>query len=186
MNSENRPSKASERKKEKSLIRCNRLKRNLQFVNSEWKIQKRDKLGEEEYSEKLINCMHQTPYSQGVKENPKTTIATLCELQCEMSEKSIILPKELRCDTYYQTVPNNSEVERTDEINSVEIQQGWGKAVLFITNTSNKLCLSSALRSLMQIPLVAGRNKNEENSSIKQKGLDSVNCVSDSSFTFFL
>ena len=178
--------KLQSNKSEKSLIRCNTLKRNLQFVNLELNIQKKDELGEEEYSEKLINCMHQTQYSQGVKENPKTMIATLCEIQCEISKKLIILPKELRCDTCYQTVTNNSGVERTAEINNVELQQGWGKAVSFITNTSNKLCLSSALRSLTQIPLVAGRNKTKENSSIKQKGLDSMNCVSDSSFTFFL
>ena len=173
-------------KGEKSLICCNTLKRNLQCVNSESNIQKRDELGEEEYRQKSINHMHQTQYSQCVKENPKTMIATLCELQCEISEKSIILPKELRCDTCYQTVPNNSVVEWTDEINNVDLQQGWGKAVSFITNTSNKLCLSSVLRSLTQIPVVAGRDKTKENSSIKQNGLDSVNCVSDSSFTFFL
>ena len=86
-------------KSEKSLIRCNTFKRNLQGVNSELNIQKRDELGEEVDSEKSINHMHQTQYSQCVKENPKTMKATLCEFQCEISKKLIILPKELRCDT---------------------------------------------------------------------------------------
>ena len=119
-------------KSEKSLIHCNTLKRNLQGVNLELNIQKRVKLGKETDSEKSINHMQQTQYKGCLKENPKTMMATLSEFQNEISEKLIILPKELRCDmkqmeqmfapvdiparTCYQTVPNNLVVEQTDEI----------------------------------------------------------------------
>ena len=95
-------------------------------------------------------------------------------------------PVYIPARTCYQTVPNNTAVEQTDEISKADLRRGWGKAVSFITNTSNKLSLSCALRSLAQIPVVARNDKTKENNSIKQNDLDNVNCVSDSSFTFFL
>ena len=59
-------------------------------------------------------------------------------------------------------VPSNSVVEKTDKTNNVDLQQGWGKAVLFITNTSNKLSLSSALHSLTQILGVTRKGKQKK------------------------
>ena len=112
-------------------------------------------------------------------------MTTLCEVQCESGEKSIIQLSETR-DNGELKVPSNSVVEKTDKTNNVDLQQGWGKAVSFITNTSNKLSLSSALRSLTQIVGVTRKGKTKENCSIQQNDLDNINSVSDLSFTFFL
>ena len=68
-------------KSEKSLIRCNVLERNLQNVNEELCIQKRDQLDEREGSKKLINHMHQIQYNQCVNKKPRSMIATLCEVK---------------------------------------------------------------------------------------------------------
>ena len=81
--------------------------------------------------------MHQIQYNQCVNKKPRSTIAMLCEVQYESSEKSIIQPREIRGDgkqmeqmvtpvdipalTCYQTVPNNSVVEQTDEINNIDL-----------------------------------------------------------------
>ena len=137
---------------------------------------------------------------QGVKENPKTMIVTLCEPQCKSSEKLIIqlkrsdkkqmdqlvTPVHIPACTYYQTDPNNAVAERTDEINNVDLQHGWGKAVSFITNTSNKLSLSNALCSLAQILVIAKIDGTKENNLGEQNDLDNVGFISDSSYTFFL
>ena len=42
-----------------------------------------------------------------------------------------------------QTLINNAKVKRMDEANKFDPQDGWGKAVLFITNQSSKLHLSN-------------------------------------------
>ena len=56
--------------------------------------------------------------------------------------------------TCYQTDSNNNDVaKKTEEFNKVDLQQGWGKTVSFITNTSKKLGLTNALRSLVGIPV---------------------------------
>ena len=133
-----------------------------------------------------------------------TMIVTLGKFQCESSEESIIQLGGNRCDekwmeqmvtpvgipalTCYQTVVNNPAVEQTEEINSTDLRCSWGKAVSFITNTSSKLCLFSALCSLVQIRVVAKKDKAKENSSIKQNDLDNTHYISEtnSSFTFFL
>ena len=133
-----------------------------------------------------------------------TKTVTLYKSQCESSEESIIQPEGNRCDEKqtaqrvtpvgiptvmcYQTAVNNPVVEQTEEINSTDLRLSWGKAVLFITNTSNKLHLSSALHSLAQIPVVMKKDKVKENSSIKENDIDNTNFISESnsSFTFFL
>ena len=95
----------------------------LQGVNSEMNIQKGDEFYIESDGEKSINQIQQTQYNGCLKENSNTRIVRLCEFQCEVSEKLIFIPKELRCDmeqmeqmftpvdipalTCYQTVPNN-------------------------------------------------------------------------------
>ena len=59
-------------------------------------VQKRDQLDEREVSKKSINYMHQTQYNQCVNKKPRSTLATLCEVQCKSSEKSIIHPREMK------------------------------------------------------------------------------------------
>ena len=99
----------------------------------------------------------------------------------------MVTPVSIPPLTCYQTMENNPEVQQTEEINSLDIQQHWGKAVSFITNTSNKLCLSSALHSLVQIPVVA-KNGREEKNSVQSNYLNNINDISEPSlsFTFFL
>ena len=169
----------------KLLIGCNFMERNLHSVNMELYVQRKDQLDEREGSEKSINLKLQIQCNHSVDKKLKPMLATLREVQCESSEKSIIQPSETR-ENEELKVPSNSVVEKTDKTNNVDLQQGWGKAVSFITNTSNKLSLSSALRSLMQIPGVTRKGKTKENCSIKQNDLDNINSISDSSFTFFL
>ena len=170
---------------EKLLIHCNFMERNLHSVNVELYVQRKDWLDEREGSKKSINLKHQIQRNHSVDKKLKPTLATLCEVQCESSEKSIIQPSETG-DNEELKVPSNSVVENTDKTKNVDLQQGWGKAVSFITNTSNKLSLSSALRSLVQIPGVTRKGNIKENCSIKQNDLDDINSISDSSFTFFL
>ena len=154
-------------------------------MNVKLYVQRKDQLDEREGREKSINLKHQIQCNHSMDKKLKPTLATLCEVQCESSEKSIIRPSETG-DNEELKVPSNSVVEKTDKINNVDLQQGWGKAVSFITNTSNKLSLSSAIRSLTQIPGVTRKGKIKENCSIKQNDLDDINSISDSSFTFFL
>ena len=161
------------------------MERNLHSVNVELYIQRKDQLDEREGTEKSINHKQQIQCNHSVDKKLKPTLTTLCEVQCESSEKSIIQLRETR-DNGELKVPSNSVVEQIDKINNVDLQQGWGKAVSFITNTSNKLSLSSALHSLMQIPGVTRKGKTKENCSIKQNDLNNMNYISDSSFTFFL
>ena len=187
-------------KGEKSIVRCSTLKGNLQEMNLTSCIRGEYQSSEGISSKKSINHTNQVENYQGVKENPKTMIVTLCKPQCKSSEKSIIQPKRsdkkqmdqmvtpvhIPACMWYQTDPNNAVAERTDEINNVDLQHGWGKAVSFITNTSNKLSLSNALRSLAQIPVVAKRDGTKENDLGEQNDLDNVGFISDSSYTFFL
>ena len=172
-------------KGKKLLIHCNFMERNLHSVNVELYVQRKDQLDERKGSEKSINLKHQIQCNHSVDKKLKPTLATLCEVQCESSEKSIIQLSETR-DNGELKVPSNSVVEKTDKTNNVDLQQGWGKAVSFITNTSNKLSLSSALCSLTQILGVTRKGKTKENCSIQQNDLDNINSISDSSFTFFL
>ena len=159
--------KVQSNKSENSLIRYvhnSTPNGDVQGVKVERYILTRDRIGEKVSSEKSINCIHQKQYNQVLNENPMTMTVTLCKSQCESSKESIIQLGDSRCDgkqmdqmvtpvnipsvTCYQTVINNPEVEQTEEINSTDLRHSWGKAVSFITNTSNKLCLSSALCSL--------------------------------------
>ena len=98
----------------------------------------------------------------------------------------IITPVHIPACMCYQRDPNNTVAERTDEINNVYLQHGWGKAVSFIINTSNKLSLSNALHSLAQILVVAKIDGTKENDLGEQNDLDNVGFISDSSYTFFL
>ena len=98
----------------------------------------------------------------------------------------MVTPVQIPACTCYQTDPNNAVAERTDEINNVDLQHGWGKAVSLITYTSNKLSLSNALRSLAQIPVVAKIDGTKENDLGEQNDLDNAGFISDSSYTFFL
>ena len=102
--------------------------------------------------------------------------------------EQMVTPVNITSVMSYQTLANNPEVKQTDEINSLDLQQGWGKAVSFITNSSNKLRLSSVFRSLAHIPVVTKNIKVEENSTVEANDLNNVNYISEtnSSFTFFL
>ena len=91
-----------------------------------------------EGSEKLINHKHQIQCNHSVDKKLKPTLAMLCEVQCDSSKKLIIQLSEAR-DKGELKVPSNSVPEQTDKRNNVDLQQGWGKAVSFITNTSNTL-----------------------------------------------
>ena len=187
-------------KGEKSIVRCSTLKGNLQEMNFTSCIQGEYQSNEGISSEKSINHTNQVENYQGVKENPKTMIVTLCKPQCKSSEKSIIqlkrsdkkqmdqivTPVHIPACTWYRTDPNNAVAERTDQINNVDLQHGWGKAVSFITNTSNRLSLSNALCSLAQIPVVAKRDGTKENDLGEQNDLDNDGFISNSSYTFFL
>ena len=102
-------------------------------------------------AKKSINLKPQIQCNHNMDKELKPTLATLCEIQCESSEKSIIQPSITRNNDELK-VSNTSVVEKTDKTNNIDLQQGWGKAASFITNTSNKLSLCSALRSFMQIP----------------------------------
>ena len=87
-----------------------------------------------------------------------------------------------------QTLINNAKVKWMDEANKLDPQDGWGKAVSFITNQSSKLHLSNVFTSWAHIPVVTKRGKLESN--ITEKGKDSKNetCILEtmSDFTFFL
>ena len=87
-----------------------------------------------------------------------------------------------------KTLVNNPKAKQTDETNRVDPQDGWGKAASFITNNSNKLCLSNVLTSLAHIPVVAKKGKLESNSTDKGNDLENENYISEtnSDFTFFL
>ena len=123
-------------KGQKSIIRCSTLKGNLQEMKLTLCIQGEYQSSEGISSKKSIYHTHQVEYYQGVKENPKTMIITLCEPQCKSSEKSIIqrkrsdkkqmdqmvTPVHIPACMCYQTDPNNAVAKRTDEINNVDLQ----------------------------------------------------------------
>ena len=166
----------------KAIYRCNVMERNLHSVNMEVYVKRKDQLDKRESSEKSI---YQIQCNHSVEKKLKPTLAMLCADYSDISEKSIIPLSEAR-EKEELKIPNNSVTEQTDKRDNVDLQQGWGKAVSFITNTSNKLSLCSALRSLAQILGVTRTGKTKENCSTKQSNLDRTNSISDSSFTFFL
>ena len=84
----------------------------------------------------------------------------------------MVAPVNLPSVTCCQTVENNYEVKQTEDIKRLDLLHGWGKSVSFITNTSNKLHLSSALHSLAQTPVVAKSGKVRESGSIEQNNHD--------------
>ena len=98
----------------------------------------------------------------------------------------MVTPVHIPACTCYQTDPNNDEAKKTEELNKVDLQQGWGKTVSFITNTSNKLSLTNTLRSLGQILVVIKIDRIKENDLGEQNDLYNVGLISDSSYTFFL
>ena len=225
-------------KYEKSIIRYNTVKGNLQEMNWTSRIQEEYQLSEgvdSEKGEKLIircstvtgspqemkvtpygkgdyrlsggksteestNRIRQAEYKQGLKEDSKTMTIMLCGVQCRNSENSINQPKgmdEKQLDqmvtpvhiptyTCYQTDSNNDVAKKTEEFNKVDLQQGWGKTVSFITNTSKKLGLTNALRSWARIPVGTKIDRAKENDLGEESDLDSVGLISDSSYTFFL
>ena len=75
-------------------------------------------------------------------------------------------------------------LSQTDDANTLDLCQGWGKAVSFITNTGSKLCLSSELHSLVQIPVVA-KSKLEGNPN-ELNNLDNKNVGFRNSLKFHL
>ena len=159
---------------EKSLIRCNIMERNLHSVNMEVYFKRKDQLDKRENSEKSINHKHQIQCNHSVNKKLKPTLTTVCKIQCDISKELIIPLNEARVKEELK-IPNNSVIEQTDKRINVNLQKGWGKAVSFITNSSNKLSLSSALCSLAQIPGVTRTGKTKENCSIKQTDLDNIN-----------
>ena len=158
------------------------------------------RLSEGKSSKESTNCIRQAEYKQGLKEDSKTMTITLYGVQCRNSENLINQPKgtdEKQLDqmvtpvhiptcTCYQTDSNNDVAKKTEEFNKVDLQQGWGKTVSFITNTSNKLGLTNALHSLAHIPVVTKIDRTKGNDLGEQNDLDSVGLISDSSYTFFL
>ena len=72
------------------------MERNLHSVNVELYIQRKDQLDERKGSEKSINLKHQIQCNHSVDKKLKPPLATLCEVQCESSEKSIIQLSETR------------------------------------------------------------------------------------------
>ena len=151
---------------ERLLIRCNIKERNIHSMNVELYVQNKDRLDEKEGSEKSINLKPQIQCNHNIDKELKPTLATLCEIQCESSKKLISWPSITRNNDKLK-VSNTSVVEKTDKTNNIDLQQGWGKAVSFITNTSNKLSLCSALHSFMQIPGVTRKGKTKKNCSIQ-------------------
>ena len=158
------------------------------------------RLSEGNSIEELINRTCQVEYKQGLKEDSKAMMVTLCEVQCRNSKNSInqlkrsdekqldqmVTPVHIPACTCYQTESNNDVAKKTGEFNKVDLQQGWGKTVSFITNTSNKLGLTNALRSLAQIPVVTKIDRTKGNDLGEQDDSDSVGLISDSKYTFFL
>ena len=92
----------------------------------------------------------------------------------------------VRANNEVVEAPSSLTKEQKRKFSSVDLQQSWGKAVSFITNTSSKLSLSTAFRGLMQTPEVTERGQNQTFHCTNQNDLDNVNHISDSSFTFFL
>ena len=106
-----------------------------------------------------------------------------------MDEKQLdqmVTPVHIPTCTCYQTDSNNDVTKKTEEFNKVDLQQGWGKTVSFITNTSKKLGLTNTLHSLAQIPVVTKIDRAKKNELGEENDLDSVGFISDSSYTFFL
>ena len=129
---------------------CNVMERNLHSVNMELCVKREEQLDKRENSERSIYHKHQIQCNHSVEKKLKPT---LCEDQCDISEK-LIIPLSEASEKEEIKIPNNSVTEQTDKRDNVDLQQGWGKAVSFITNTSNKLSLSSAL---------SGSHKNGQN-----------------------
>ena len=137
---------------------------------------------EQEHSELML-------WSPRWEENEKSISQASAGIKCDKDQmEQMVTPVNITSVMSYQTLANNPEVKQTDEINSLDLQQGWGKAVSFIINSSNKLRLSSVFRSLAHIPVVTKNIKVEENSTVEANDLNNVNYISEtnSSFTFFL
>ena len=137
---------------------------------------------EQEHSELML-------WSSRWEENEKSISQASAGIKCDKDQmEQMVTPVNITLVMSYQPLANNPEVKQTDEINSLDLQQGWGKAVSFITNSSNKLRLSSVFRSLAHIPVVTKNGKVEENSTVEVNDLNNVNYISEtnSSFTFFL
>ena len=155
-------------KGEKLIIRCSTVTGSPQEMKVTPYSKGDYRLSEGRSSEESTNRTRQAEYKQGFKEDSKTMTIMLCKVQCRNSENLINQPKrrdEKQLDqmvtsvhiptcTCYQTDPNNDVSKKTEEFNKVDPQQGWGKTVSFITNTSNKLGLTNTLCSLAQIPVV--------------------------------
>ena len=187
-------------KGEKSIIRCSTVTGSPQEMKVTPYGKGDYRLSGGKSSEESTNRTCQPEYKQGLKEDSKTMTITLCGVQCRNSKNSINQPKgtdEKQLDqmvtpvhiptcTCYQTDSNNDVAKKTEEFNKVDLQQGWGKTVSFITNTSKKLGLTNALHSLAQIPVVTKIDRAKENELGEENDLDSVGFISDSSYTFFL
>ena len=127
------------------------------------------------------------PWRPQQEEGEKSIHQTLADSDRDQMEQMVI-PNDVSLITCYQTLATNPEVKGTDEISSVESQWGWGKAVSFLTNATNRLCLSSTFHSLVQSPVVTDSGKVRELSINESSNLDSKNLISESTtnFTFFL
>ena len=158
------------------------------------------RLSEGKSSEESTNRIRQVEYKQGLKEDSKTMMIMWCGVQCRNSKNLINQPKgtdEKQLDqmvtpvhipacTCYQTESNNDVAKKTIGFNKVDLQQGWGKTVSFITNTRNKLGLTNALCSLAQILVVTKIDRIKGNDLGEQDDSDSDALISDSNYTFFL
>ena len=185
-------------KGEKSIIRCSTVTGSPQEMKVTPYSKGDYRLSEGNSIEESINRTCQAEYKQGLKEDSNAMTVTLCEVQCRNSENLInqlkrsdekqldqmVTPVHIPACTCYQTDPNKDVAKKTEEFNKVDLQQGWGKTVSFIT--SNKLSLTNALHSLAQIPVVTKIDRNKENDLGEQNDLDNVGLISDSSYTFFL
>ena len=156
MNTDNK--RIASEKYQKSIIRYSMVKGNLQEMNWTSCIQKEYQLSEGMGSEKGKKLI----------------------IRCSTVTGS---PQEMKVTPYNS---NNDVAKKTEEFNKVDLQQGWGKTISFITNTSKKLGLTIALRSLAQIPVVTKIDRAKENELGEENDLNSVGLISDSSYTFFL
>ena len=141
-------------KGEKLIIRCNTVTGSPQEMKvTPYSLKGDYRLSEGNSSKELINLTCQVEYKQGLKEDSKAMMVMLCEVQCRNNENSInqlersdekqldqmVTPVHIPACTCYQTDINNDVAKKTEELNKVDLQQGWGKTVSFITNTSNNL-----------------------------------------------
>ena len=189
----------SSEESQKLIIRCSTLTENKQKMNLTHYSKGDYQLSGGNSNEKSINHKCQAIGDQTL-EGSKATTVKLYEIESRSSENSInqwkksdekqldqmVTPVHIPTCMCYQTDPNNEVTKKTDESNKIDLQQGWSKAVSFITNTSNKFNLANTLRSLAQIPVVTKIDNTKENNVGEQSDLDNVGFISDSSYTFFL